>query len=264
MKQPTRGVDALRNLLDEYETCEACPALCAARTAPVFGDGTASGPILVVGGAPGEEEDATGIPFWGSSGRLMMELFRLAWPDRAAIEVLDELWDHGPSSLNTEYWEELRDYLNQFVFWTNIVLCRAEADDSDRRKRIRPPSKGEIKACRDRLLRTIYAVDPLLIIATGKQAASALVGKSVHITKTNGRYYDLPFPSPVTGDPVRYTVLTLIGPAYLKQRGESPRLMEEGRGATYDTFIRLQEALEIVDLAGAMQGQGPLLEEDTA
>lgn len=238
MPNATYGLRALEALDSEYEDCQLCPALCRSRQAPVFGQGKVAAPILIIGDAPGEEEDADGMPFIGPSGRRLMDLLRLAWPQTEELVALDDLWD-SRSEDNARYWDALRDYFDNYIFWTNIVMCRP----TDSEGKNRQPAPQETKNCRSRLVRTIYAVDPLLIIAVGKPAASALVGKVVQITKQRGEVYDISIPSPVTGDPVRYPCLAILDPTHLLRRGDAG-LMKLKKGETYETHKDLEWAIQ--------------------
>ena len=60
-------------LLQEIETCQACP-LCQARTNVVPGDGNLQAKIMFIGEGPGAEEDKRGIPFVGAAGQLLDQM----------------------------------------------------------------------------------------------------------------------------------------------------------------------------------------------
>lgn len=228
---PTKGVEALQALSDLYEDCEACEILCEHRKRVVFGGGSVNGPLMVIAEGPGESEDETGEVLIGESGRLFMDLLALAWPQTEEMAEIRDIAD------TDEFFEELRDYFDDYIFWTNIVLCRPPEN--------RDPSPAERKACRDRLQRTIYAVDPLLIIGLGKFAVSQLVGSAVQITKKRGQLYDVTIPSPVTGEHVRFSLLALLHPAYLLRQGDQA-LMKKKKGQTYDTLQDLKYAVGLM------------------
>lgn len=231
----SHGLDAVLQLTEEYEDCEACPLLCKSRSQVIIGSGSVSANLMVIGEAPGGEEDEVGVPFVGKSGRLLMELFRYVWPRTAEIEEITRI----PNGYEDEYFEALRDYLDQYIFWTNVVCCWPGEDN-------RQPSTNEIKACRSRLHRLIYAVDPMLIIASGKLAISALVGKVIGIQTKRGEFFDVKIPSPVTGNPVRYPALATLHPSFLLRKGDS-KLIDKEKGLTYDTLQDLKYGLSILD-----------------
>jgi DNA polymerase len=129
----------LQQLVDEWGDCERC-GLCEGRNSIVFGEGDPDAKVLIVGEAPGEEEDADGNPFVGRSGELVDKFLR----------------SFGSS----------RDD----VFLTNAVGCRPTKEGKNR-----PPSVKEVEACKERLHRTIEIVDPLVILILGSTAAKALV-----------------------------------------------------------------------------------------
>lgn len=161
----------MNNSLEEHyawwSNCTACD-LGKRREATggqyVFGEGDPGG-ILFIGEGPGVEEERAGVPFVGTSGKIL----------RNIIEKLQ---------LSTYY-------------ITNIVSCRAcvpvvdEAGNPRLRKGL-PIFKDEkplptyIESCRARLEEEIYLVDPVVIVTLGNTAAEAILRRSVSITKMRG------------------------------------------------------------------------------
>jgi uracil-DNA glycosylase family 4 len=228
------GREALLELEEAYGECTRCPLLVKSRKQVVFGGGSSRASILVVGEVPGEEEDAEGVTHVGDSGKLLMDVFARAWPVQDDPDF-SEAVSIGEDAV---YFEKLRNYLDEHVFWTNAVLCRTEDK--------RTPSAFEVKNCSDRLRRTIYAVDPALIIATGKTPASILVGKSVAISDKHGVIFDISIPSPVTGNPVRYPMLAIMCPSQLLREGDQ-KLVKKKQGKTYETIEDLRYALRLLN-----------------
>ena len=226
------GRRALVELSEQYENCERCSLLCTSRRQVVFGSGRSSAPVLIVGEAPGVAEDAEGVPFVGDSGRLLMDLLAKAWPVNDELDTILKVKDED------EYFDRLREYLDGFVFWTNAVMCHPGEN--------RTPSSAEIKNCTERLHRTIYAVDPLLIIGVGKIPVSVLVGKSVAITDKHGTIFDVAVDSPVTESPIRYPMLAVLHPAFLLRQGDQ-NLVKLRRGHTYDTLCDLKQGFSILE-----------------
>jgi DNA polymerase len=226
------GRQALIELSESYADCEKCPLLKRSRTQVVFGGGSSKAPIVIVGGAPHSAEDAEGAAFVGDAGQLFMDVIAKAWPACSEMAEISKIGE------DRSYFSELRDYLDQYIFWTNTAMCMPDEN--------RPPSAVEVKNCLDRLHRSIYAVDPLLIVATGKTAASALVGKAVAITDKRGRIFDIEIPSPVTGNPVRYPMLAILDPAFLLKEGDQ-KLVKRKQGKTYQTIKDLEFGFALVD-----------------
>ena len=214
------GRRAVRLLYDEYQECEKCPLLCQSRTQVVFGSGSVSADIMIVGEVPGADEDAEGVPFAGRSGQLLLQMLDMVWGDTEELLAARQLED------NEEYFQRVRDVVEEKIFFTNVVLCRPHE---------RSPSVQEIKNCKERLQRTIYAVDPKLIIATGKIAASAVLGKKVSIMNKRGEIFDVGIPSPVTNRTVRYPMLAVLSPSFLLRRGDQS-LVTKKSGDTYKTM----------------------------
>ena len=225
------GKKALRLLVDEYEGCDKCDLLCESRTQIVFGSGSSTADILIVGEAPGADEDLDGVPFSGRSGRLLMQLLEKVWSGEE-IEKIRGISD------DDEYFRQVRDLVEYRIFFTNVVMCRPEDN--------RTPSNTEIKNCRDRLQRLIYAVDPKIIIAAGATAATAVLGKKVAITSRRGEIFDVSIPSPVTGGAVRYPMMAVLHPSYLLRKGDKA-LVSKKEGDTFATMGDLRYAIELLN-----------------
>lgn len=147
----------LEALAEEICGCPQCP-LCKSRTHAVPGDGKASVQAMLIGEAPGEEEDESGHPFVGAAGRYL-------------DHVLEEVG---------------LDRKNFFI--TNVVKCRPPEN--------RKPRKGEVEVCTSNYLsEQIELVDPKVIMLLGSTAATHLLGlKSIkaardRIVEAEGRRY---------------------------------------------------------------------------
>ena len=132
--------------------CELC-ALRADCTQTVFGVGDEQADWLFVGEAPGEDEDASGEPFVGPAGRLL---------DNMLMAIRIKRGDN--------------------VYIANVIKCRPEQD--------RHPHVGEIAACLPYLKRQIALIQPKLIVALGKTAASALLDTDATIATLRGSVHD--------------------------------------------------------------------------
>jgi DNA polymerase len=146
----------------ELETAVACCTRCALaqrRQHTVFGVGTRDARWMVVGEAPGAQEDRRGEPFVGRAGTLL---------------------DAMLAALGTR-----RDA----VFITNIVKCRPPGN--------RDPTSEEADACRGYLLAQIEHIDPGLILALGRVAAQQLLGVKTPVGKLRGRVHQGPGARPV-------------------------------------------------------------------
>jgi len=128
--------------------CAAC-ALHRARSRTVFGVGNHAARLLVVGEAPGAEEDRRGEPFVGRAGQLLNAML-------AAIGLPREQ-----------------------VYIANIVKCRPPGN--------RDPLPAEAAACSDYLARQIALVRPCAILAVGRIAAQNLLGVDTPIGRLRGR-----------------------------------------------------------------------------
>ena len=131
--------------------CDAC-ALCKSRTNTVFGVGDERASWLLVGEAPGAEEDARGEPFVGQAGRLLDNML-------AAIGL-----------------QRGRD-----VYIANVLKCRPPGN--------RNPEPLEVERCSPYLLRQIDLLRPGLVVAMGRFAAQTLLDTDASIASLRGRVH---------------------------------------------------------------------------
>jgi DNA polymerase len=154
----TAGIAALDwpALRDAVADCRAC-GLCTARTQTVFGTGSQSARWMVVGEAPGEQEDRQGLPFVGPSGELLDAMLRALRLTRA---------EDGPES------DAKRVYI------ANTIKCRPPGN--------RNPTPDEMMRCEPFLVRQIALLKPRIILAMGRFAAQSLLRSSepvgVHVS----------------------------------------------------------------------------------
>lgn len=142
--------ELLNALADEIRVCPFC-RLAETRIHAVPGDGNTKAEIMFVGEGPGQQEDETGHPFVGKSGKLLTT----------------ELRKIGIT----------RDQ----VFVTNIVKCRPPGN--------RNPLADEIAACNDWLSAQIALVEPKFIVIVGGPSLNTLVSKDLRITKARSRVF---------------------------------------------------------------------------
>jgi uracil-DNA glycosylase len=130
--------------------CEACD-LYKTRTNPVFGVGNADADLLIIGEAPGANEDKQGEPFVGRGGQLLTNML-------SAIGFKRE------------------DY-----YIANILKSRPPNN--------RDPSLNEVKACTPYLLRQISLIKPKLILAVGRIAAHYLLSTNESMASLRGNLF---------------------------------------------------------------------------
>ncbi|CAA9416683.1 MAG: Uracil-DNA glycosylase, family 4 [uncultured Rubrobacteraceae bacterium] len=170
----------LEDLARQVSVCTKCD-LAMTRTNTVFASGDPYSPLMLVGEGPGENEDATGLPFVGRAGKLLDDILRAV------------------------------DLTRDNVYLTNTVKCRAAVEEGGRMKN-RQPKTTEIRACNPYLQGQMEAVKPEIILCLGGPAAKTLIDKDFKITKDRGKWYDL-----ANGAKAMAT----FHPAYvLRQRGD--------------------------------------------
>ena len=171
--------ERLAELARQVAVCTRCD-LALSRTNTVFGSGDPYSPLMLVGEGPGENEDATGLPFVGRAGKLLDDIL-------AAV-----------------------DLTRQDVYLTNLVKCRAAVEEGGRLKN-RQPRMGEIRACNPYLQGQIEAIRPRIILCLGGPAAKTIIDKDFRITKDRGKWYEI--------DGVK-VMATFHPAYVLRQRGE--------------------------------------------
>ncbi|MBN2188087.1 MAG: uracil-DNA glycosylase [Chitinispirillaceae bacterium] len=132
--------------------CEKC-ALAKTRRRFVFGGGNVGAQLMIVGEAPGAEEDEQGLPFVGAAGRVLTELCEGVAIDR-----------------------------KKDVFITNVLKCRPPDN--------RTPDASEVVACLPLLQKQIEVMSPRLLLLLGRVAAHALLGTADGVGKLRGREHE--------------------------------------------------------------------------
>ena len=153
-------------LRDAVAGCRAC-GLCKTRRNTVFGVGHPQAHCMVVGEAPGAQEDAQGEPFVGESGQLLDRMLRALGLSRTADAA-------APSNGQTA------DPARQ-VFIANTLKCQPP--------RNRNPSAEELATCQPFLERQVALVQPRVILAMGRFAVQSLLGSSAPIGQLRGRLH---------------------------------------------------------------------------
>ena len=139
------------DLPQHIAACTACE-LCQSRQQAVPGVGPASATWLVVGEAPGAEEDRQGEPFVGQAGRLLDNMLAAIGQKRG-----------------------------EAVYIANVLKCRPPGN--------RNPTPAEVSACRPYLERQIALLRPKLILALGRFAALTLLDTDASIASLRGRVH---------------------------------------------------------------------------
>ena len=140
---------------DELEkSCLECTrcGLCRDRNHVVFGVGSRTADIMLIGEGPGEQEDLKGEPFVGAAGKLLDDM----------LSIID---------LNRE---------NCYI--ANIVKCRPPHN--------RDPQQDEQDACIDYLRAQVALIQPKVIICLGRIAAQRVISPDFRITRDHGTWID--------------------------------------------------------------------------
>jgi DNA polymerase len=154
--------------------CRAC-ALCQGRTHTVFGTGERTADWMVVGEAPGEQEDRQGEPFVGPSGQLLDNMLKAIGLSRQVGGVSEGApGEKTPGSLPTL--AALKG-----VYIANVVKCRPPGN--------RNPLPEEVAQCDAYLARQVALVRPRIILALGRFAVQSLLQTNEPIGKLRGRVH---------------------------------------------------------------------------
>lgn len=149
---PPGTYQTISQMEEHCNRCHRC-GLGDNRTKAVVGRGNLQAPIMIVGEAPGQNEDETGLPFVGKAGQLLEKIL--------ASVKLDS---------------------SQDVYIANINKCHPPGN--------RVPTAQEMAACIPYLLEQIRMVDPKIILLTGATAVKGLTGDKRAITKIRGTWIE--------------------------------------------------------------------------
>lgn len=153
--QNSQTFDLLEQLrIQEIGDCTRCK-LFKGRKTIVFGEGNPSAELMLVGEAPGADEDIQGKPFVGRAGQLLMQMIK-------AIQF------------------ERKD-----VFIANVLKCRPPGN--------RPPEPDEVHTCSPFLMKQIEIIKPKVVLALGTFSAQLLLNSKTSISFLRNRVYEMPF-----------------------------------------------------------------------
>jgi DNA polymerase len=157
MKPLAEGVDRMdwAALQETAAACQACD-LCAQRKKSVFGVGDPQAPWMVIGEAPGEEEDQAGEPFMGQSGQLLDNMLKAVGLSRKA---------QGEGG----------------VYIANAIKCRPPGNHN--------PTPQELASCAPYLARQVALVQPKIILLMGRFAVQSVLQTTEPIGKLRGQVH---------------------------------------------------------------------------
>jgi uracil-DNA glycosylase len=150
VQAPAHTGSTLEVLAAEAAGCVKC-GLSAGRTQVVYGRGEGNAELVVVGEAPGAEEDRRGLPFVGASGRLLDLLLLSVGFDRESVYIC------------------------------NVIKCRPPNN--------RDPRPEEVASCAPYLHAQLEAIGPRALLAVGKFSAQMLAGSDASIGLLRGKVH---------------------------------------------------------------------------
>ena len=150
-----RMYEELETIRTECASCQRC-ALGKTRTKSVFSAGTPNDKIILIGEAPGYNEDQTGESFVGRAGQLLDKIFASVGFDR-----------------------------HKNIYICNTIKCRPPNN--------RDPTPEEKEACRNYLEKQLEILKPKIIILCGKVALTSFLDTKEGISKLRGKWFDGPY-----------------------------------------------------------------------
>ena len=143
--------DTWEALRAECAACRGC-ALADTRTNVVFGDGSETAEIMLIGEGPGQHEDEQGVPFVGRAGQLLDDMLEIIHLDRTKVYI------------------------------ANVVKCRPPQN--------RDPLNVEQDACIGYLRRQVALLRPKIIVCLGRIAAMRIIKPDFKITREHGQWFE--------------------------------------------------------------------------
>lgn len=143
----------LNDLKTEVQHCTKCN-LSVNRKQAIFGEGNPNADILIIGEAPGYDEDIVGRPFVGKSGQLLDKILAACGFNRT-----------------------------QHVYISNIVKCHPSQN--------RVPTPNEAEVCIPYLYKQIEIIDPKILILLGATSLKYMAGTSYRITRDRGKWISI-------------------------------------------------------------------------
>jgi DNA polymerase len=174
-----QSLDELREILQRFEGIES---LRGRATNMVFADGNPEASVMLVGEAPGADEDRLGKPFVGVSGQLLDRMLGSIGLDRTRFYI------------------------------TNVCFWRPPGN--------RKPTEAELVAQAPFVQRHIELVRPKILVLVGAASAHALLGTNDGITRLRGRWFDYKSPgltAPVPALPIFHPAFLLRQPAQKRE-----------------------------------------------
>lgn len=162
------GAEGLDSLRQKVSTCRAC-GLCESRTQTVFSDGVPHAPLMIVGEAPGADEDQAGLPFVGRAGQLLDRILKTIDCSRTT---------------------------NAYI--ANVLKCHPPGN--------RDPHVGEIEKCSMHLIQQIEANQPRVLLLVGRFSIQTLLNTKKSVADLRGHVHQaqvgaLSIPAVVTYHP---------------------------------------------------------------
>lgn len=173
-----KDIDSLREALEGFD---GCPLKKTAMNL-VFGDGNPEAKVVLIGEAPGADEDRQGLPFVGASGQLLDKMLGSIGLDRSQ------------------------------VFISNTVFWRPPGN--------RTPNSGEIAVCLPFVERIIELIDPAVLITIGGPATHSLLAQQGSVSRLRGRWFSYETPRmshPIAATAIYHPAYLLRTPAQKRQ-----------------------------------------------
>jgi uracil-DNA glycosylase len=180
-RELAQSVGTLAELRDAFEAFDGCP-LKETATNFVFSDGNPESAVMLIGEAPGAEEDRRGVPFIGPAGQLLDRMLAAIGLDRSGVYI------------------------------TNILPWRPPGN--------RNPTDAEISACMPFIERHIELVAPRILVPVGGTSAKSLLNTREGIMKLRGKWFSYEsaiLTTPIPARPILHPAYLLRSPAQKRE-----------------------------------------------
>jgi len=237
------GESALYQINHEMTVCTACSLHSnRTRTGVHTAIGNINAKLVVVMEAPTQKALLNEDILSDTNGDMLVSLIGRAMPITPELRAIQRI----PN--DTVYFDALKDYILDLVFFTSFVGCPLFRDAA--------LNNAQVKACSTFLNRQLYAIDPTVIVAMGGPGSNKLFSQKGKSLVNRGKVKDFCVESPFSSAQVRYTGITTVTLTAIAMSGDfDSDVLDSGKGLANDVISDFKKAFDILEQVEVMYGK---------